>query len=369
VGDRGANYATVGFSLAIKLCCNSGGAVGLGPAFNYAHWVSDTATLGAFGWAHYYPSLDAVRVGAGPQASYAFAGVELGPSLFFQKDEPTSVAASVTPFASAGFLWTGARLNLGAERSDPLLELVIGAGYPIGLGGTTIVPPGFGGGRPIRVRGTRRTSGTRAGLAYGMKLRPALVCSRIRRELAFHWQREAELEYSSVAAFDHLALQLSILGASAQLVRRCRAAARDETKHARMCYGLASAYAGEELGPRPLDLRDLDACPNLSQIVYETAIDGCLGEAIAAAVARRKLRAETDPVVRKVLRAIARDEAGHARLAWDVVEWGFERRAICRALEEIERRTFDDQTAARMQRRVAKRLRAMLATVSAHLAA
>src|SRR5258707_9450235 len=89
IGDPGANYATVGASLSVGLCCGSGGVVGFGPAVNYAHWVSGQATLGAFGSLHYYPALDAARTGIGPQASYLWTGVEVGPSLFFAKEAPT----------------------------------------------------------------------------------------------------------------------------------------------------------------------------------------------------------------------------------------------------------------------------------------
>lgn len=356
------NYVTPGFSFTIQLCCGPGGGTfGVGPALNYSHWLKSAdgpVTVGAFGWVHYYSALRATRVGLGPQASYYFGGLEAGPSVFFQRGEDTTVQASLTPFGSIGFVWTGLRFNLGAEKNNPVAEFVFGGGYPIGVGGTSNQFLDTGSGRPIRVHGERRTSGTRADADYGMKLGPRVPRSaRARQALAESWRREAELEYSSIAAFEHLAVQLSALGAPGELVRRCAAAARDESKHARMCYGLASAYEGERCGPRPLDLRDLDRRSALARLVYETVIDGCLGEAIAAASARARLIEERDPVVRKVLRAIARDEAEHARLAWSIVLWSLEKTAAVLALEHIEHSEPADATAARVQRRVTRRLR------------
>jgi hypothetical protein len=364
------DHLTVGFSVSIKLCCGPGDGVGFGPALNGAHLVNDNATVGGFGWLYYYPSLEATRIGLGPQASFLLVGAELGPSVFL--GDSTSVAASLTPFGSIGIAWAGIRLNFGARGKNPFTELVLGAGYPIGFGppakGSNFIDTGSG--RPIRIRGERRVSGTRAQRGYGFPLRPSLVGSaRARRCRAARWQRDAECEYSSIAAFEHVARQLARFGAPGELVRRCHAAARDEAKHARMCYGLASAYARRELGPRALDLRDLDARPTLAQLVYETVIDGCLGEAIAAAAARQQLAEERDPVVRKVLRAIARDEAEHARLAWSIVAWSLETSAIVRAFEQLTLYVPENDTAARVHRRVLGRLSRTIARVAVAVAA
>ena len=162
----GEDFVTPGISFTIQLCCGPGGGTfGVGPAVNYAHWLESAdgpVTVGAFGWLHYYPALDATRLGLGPQASYYFGGLEAGPSAFFQKGEDTTVQVSLTPFGSIGFVWTGLRFNLGAEKKNPVAEFVFGAGYPIGVGETPSQFFDTGSGRPIRVRGERRTSGTRA---------------------------------------------------------------------------------------------------------------------------------------------------------------------------------------------------------------
>jgi hypothetical protein len=130
------SFTTLGMSMAVKLCCGDGGAVGFGPALNYAQYLSGVRgpnfppAVGAFAWMHYYPSLDSTRIGLGPQASYLFGGIEVGPSLLIGQ-APTHVAASITPFASIGFVWLGLRANLPAAKTSGL-ELIAGAGYPIG---------------------------------------------------------------------------------------------------------------------------------------------------------------------------------------------------------------------------------------------
>jgi hypothetical protein len=50
-------------------------------------------------------------------------------------------------------------------------------------------------------------------------------------------------------------------------------------------------------------------------------IEGCIGETVSAARAELELEGCTDPAVRRVLTAIARDERRHAQLAWQFVGW------------------------------------------------
>ncbi|HZF50426.1 MAG TPA: hypothetical protein VE093_17330 [Polyangiaceae bacterium] len=47
----------------------------------------------------------------------------------------------------------------------------------------------------------------------------------------------------------------------------------------------------------------------------------CVRETYGALVAAWQARASVDPVVRAVMRRIARDEARHAALGWEVARW------------------------------------------------
>jgi hypothetical protein len=68
-----------------------------------------------------------------------------------------------------------------------------------------------------------------------------------------------------------------------------------------------------------------DAPDDLPSLAVESLLDGCLGEAIAADLARAAAARTADPVIGESLRMIAHDEAVHAELAWAVVEFCVER--------------------------------------------
>ena len=128
-----------------------------------------------------------------------------------------------------------------------------------------------------------------------------------------------------MAAFARFALQLLQLGAPPELVERTTAAMADETRHARLAFGIASAYAGEALGPGPLDIeRSLDET-SLVDVVRLVVREGCVGETVAALEAREAAEhaLESDPG-RDCLRGVADDETRHAELAWRFVAWALE---------------------------------------------
>ena len=59
----------------------------------------------------------------------------------------------------------------------------------------------------------------------------------------------------------------------------------------------------------------------LSAIVAETVVEGCIGETLAALQAQAQLNVTTNPAVRAALAATVEDETRHAELAWRVVAW------------------------------------------------
>ena len=150
----------------------------------------------------------------------------------------------------------------------------------------------------------------------------------VHRALARLWAESARGEHASVPAFSRLSLSLVALGAPAWLVEAAHRAALDEIEHARLAFSLASLYAGEPVGPGPL--LELQTAPavtatSLAELSAESLLDGCLLEGVAAEVVRRALIRARDPRARAALAVISRDEASHAALAWDVVDWCCER--------------------------------------------
>ena len=182
-------------------------------------------------------------------------------------------------------------------------------------------------GRPLRIRGAV----VRADLAAvpgwqatgpGPDVRALSPAAR--RALAAAWADVARSEHASVPAFARLSLTLVSLGAPSRLVEAVHRAALEEIEHARIAFALVEAYAGAPVSPGSFE--DLWSAPavtarSLPELARESLIDGCLNEGIAGEVARQACARAGDPVVRAALATIARDEASHAELAWQIVEW------------------------------------------------
>jgi hypothetical protein len=178
-------------------------------------------------------------------------------------------------------------------------------------------------GRPFLVYGVARTAACRARGDWHALSRPDVgsLTAEERRSLGEHWCNIAALEHASIGAFARFALQLLALGAPASLLHATHEALADETRHAQLAFGLASAYLGRALGPAELDcagaLDQLDL-PNVARAAF---LEGCIGETVAALDAEWALQDCRDPVVAAVLREIAADEAKHAELAWLFAAW------------------------------------------------
>jgi len=99
----------------------------------------------------------------------------------------------------------------------------------------------------------------------------------------------------------------------------------DETAHAKLCFGIASAYAGHAIGPGPLDIARCLDVTSLADIVELVIAEGCFGETGAALEALEAADAAADPVIVAAYAQIARDEQRHAELAFRFVRWAFER--------------------------------------------
>ena len=130
----------------------------------------------------------------------------------------------------------------------------------------------------------------------------------VRRELARSYGEMALMEHASIAAFARFSLQLLALGAPAELVRDAALAGLDEQRHAELCFGLASAYAGEAVGPGAIDVHGCLGDVSLASVALTTFLEGCVGETVAAVEARELARATRDPVLAAALARIAEDE-------------------------------------------------------------
>jgi hypothetical protein len=132
------------------------------------------------------------------------------------------------------------------------------------------------------------------------------------------------MEHASIAAFARFSLQLLSLGAPPRLVQACTQALADETAHTRLCFQIASEYAGHAVGPGPLDVNRSLEVTSLEDIVDLVIAEGCFGETSAALEALESADGASDPVIRSAYAQIARDEQRHAELAFQFVRWALE---------------------------------------------
>jgi hypothetical protein len=161
-----------------------------------------------------------------------------------------------------------------------------------------------------------------AHLELSAEVEPAL-----REALAERWRENGRTEHASVAAFAQLTLDLLALGAPPALVHAANRDARDEIRHAELCFSLARALDGREAGPAPFpEVRQAHPLPAersraLASLAVDSLVDGALREGVSARVIARLAQRCTEPAIREVLRELAADEGRHSAHGWDVVEW------------------------------------------------
>lgn len=228
-------------------------------------------------------------------------GSQLVPTLSLEGFGGIGVSGEV-----AGKPAAGAVLTLGVDFFSTL-NLRIPSGRPLRDGdGEAVLPAVRGGNRwaaaaHVDLEGTTAEERARAGA---------------------RWLDDARMEHASIAAFAALALDLLAAGAAPELVERAHRAALDEARHARVCFGFASAYLERTVEPGPLATDDAArTSASLERLALGALVDGALGEGGAAAILRARARVAREPAVALALRRIARDEARHAELGWDVLRF------------------------------------------------
>jgi hypothetical protein len=201
----------------------------------------------------------------------------------------------------------------------------------------------FGGcpvGRPFMIDGEARLAALATGEGWAEPLAPDMsqLAPATRAALADFWGKEALFEHASIASFARFVLELLSVGAPAYLVRDAQRALAEEGDHARVSFGLASAYAGGTLGPTRLPIDGaLRGSTTLTSMAVTTAAEGCVAETVSALLLLAARDAATDPVVQRELGRIADQEVEHAALAWRTVAWALDRggEPLRRAVEAV----------------------------------
>ncbi len=176
-------------------------------------------------------------------------------------------------------------------------------------------------GRPLHIDEQPRTAPAVERGDWGAPLQVGVLTDAERAERAAFWADIGALEHASVAGFARFTLQLMALGAPPALLAGAQRAGADEVEHARLAYGLASAYAGRPIGPGKMKLDDLRIEADRATVMRDLVREACVGETLGAAEAAAAAAGESEPAVRAIWRRIAEDEQRHAVLGWQTLAW------------------------------------------------
>jgi hypothetical protein len=161
-----------------------------------------------------------------------------------------------------------------------------------------------------------------------------------RTRLIAHWTQTARFEHASVASFARFSMQLMAIGAPADLVASATRAQADEIHHARLCLGIASAFADTPIGLGALNIEGaLSHAGDVNAILVDTIREACVNETISAAQCQAAAEVATDPHIKDALTKIAEDEQRHAALAWSTVRWILDTHPELKSLAQT---TFED---------------------------
>ena len=137
------------------------------------------------------------------------------------------------------------------------------------------------------------------------------------------WRARIAAEYTSAAITQHLVLWLIQAGAPPDLIDEGLAIVADELAHSRLSHDVYVAAGGEQ--PPALDREQLGLArqhARLEEDILRVAVRVfCLGETVAVPLFRHLREPCTEPVARRALDRILRDEVRHRDFGWDLLDW------------------------------------------------
>ncbi len=195
---------------------------------------------------------------------------------------------------------------------------VDGAGTPF-----TCLGPSCAIGRPMTIEGVARSAkpAARGDWRADRAVDFAGLAPRLREALAQRLADVAAVEHASIGSFARFSIQLLALGAPPGLLAETQLATIDEIEHAKVAYAIASALAGEGVGPGPLEGVGAAVATDKAEVVRALVAEACVGETFGVAEALALADAITHEGLAAVHRRIAEDEQRHAELAWRTLAW------------------------------------------------
>jgi hypothetical protein len=179
---------------------------------------------------------------------------------------------------------------------------------------------------------------------------PVSVLEHPPRSAGEHFEHAADCETRAVYAFRQLVLDLEQLQAPSPLIRAARRAVADEARHARSSLALARSFGAAGSPRSRRSLRPTRRKVSAFELALENATVGCVGETLGTWLQVFQARAAQQARVRATARAIAKDEARHAALAFRLFDWlelrlGPEERKRVKAAMRVEAQGVDCRSA------------------------
>lgn len=178
-------------------------------------------------------------------------------------------------------------------------------------------------------------------------LRRSMNRSEHRHPVGKFFADVAELEAAAVHAFGALSRELNEHALPRPFVRGAQRGADDEVRHARSTAHIARRYGSRVGAP---SIRETPT-RSLAAVLADNAAEGCVRETYGALVAHTQAQQARDPLIRRAMIQIARDETRHAALSWELAGWArahasvAERKQIQRAGAEAWERFAAELTA------------------------
>lgn len=157
-----------------------------------------------------------------------------------------------------------------------------------------------------------------------MPPKPQVVASVASGAVRDEWLRRVQAEYTSAAITQHFTLWLMQIAASPDLIRSGLRIAWDEMVHARMSHKTYVAAGGDkapELLRERLGLRRDESEPLEHAVMRVTLDTYCIGETVAVPLFKSLREGCKQPVARRALDRILRDEVRHRAFGWTTLEW------------------------------------------------
>jgi hypothetical protein len=150
---------------------------------------------------------------------------------------------------------------------------------------------------------------------------PALP--HLRRSALATWRGRMINEYSSSVVFEGLALQMRDAGMDPSTVLEVEEFAREEKRHGAQCAAVVTALGGVAVGEMRQEENfpmHHDAKTKIEGVLRNVLSIACLSETVAVALIGAERIDMPEGSLRSLLTQIYKDEVGHSRFGWRMLE-------------------------------------------------